>query len=121
MTEGTLSILAESLSLSLPPRLTIHPPHPLPVCLQSEICRNEVGALDPSAGSPPASLFLPRSPHQSAAEDSSASPFDRRTLLNRCAAGLLGTAAVVVGGGGAFAAEMGTTQSPIAVVGAGGK
>eukprot|EP00752_Nemacystus_decipiens_P006971 g6254.t1 len=80
-----------------------------------------IGFLAPStlrvsARSSPSRLSM------SAAQDSSASPFDRRTLLNRCAAGLLGTAAVVVSGsGGAFAAEMGTTQSPIAVVGAGGK
>lgn len=81
--------------------------------------------LSPPAPDPRPPPFLPRPPHQSAAEDNSSSPFDRRTLVDRCAAGLLGAAAaVVVGGGGAaaaFAAETGTRQSPIAVVGAGGK
>ncbi|CAM9465070.1 unnamed protein product, partial [Ectocarpus sp. 4 AP-2014] len=72
---------------------------------------------------------------QSATEDTSPSPFDRRSLVNRVAAGLLGTAAVVTTAAGtgeelrlltgvdtaASASEPGTKQSPIAVVGAGGK
>lgn len=60
------------------------------------------------------------------------SPCDRRALLKGFAAGVLGTAVVVGTGTGfevlpgvdttaAFAAEIGTKQSPIAVVGAGGE
>ncbi|CAM9815721.1 unnamed protein product, partial [Pylaiella littoralis] len=57
---------------------------------------------------------------------SSSSPLDRSSLVSRLAAGLLGTTAVVATtagtglGDAALAAEMGTKQVPIAVVGAGG-
>ncbi|CAM9547189.1 unnamed protein product [Scytosiphon promiscuus] len=59
----------------------------------------------------------------SAPEGSASSPLDRRSLANRFAAGLLGTAAIVTTSAdtAASAAELGTKQSPIAVVGAGGK
>ncbi|CAM9322475.1 unnamed protein product [Ectocarpus sp. 13 AM-2016] len=105
------------------------------VLLAAAVPAAVVGFLAPSVHTSARRLQLPAGLRMSATEDTSPSPFDRRSLVNRVAAGLLGTAAVVTTAAGtgeelrlltgvdtvASASEPGTKQSPIAVVGAGGK